>query len=295
MTQRYDTLMRRLLDGGRVLLDGGTGTELERRGVPTVADAWSGGGAMTHPDIVRDVHAAYIAAGAEIVISNTFGTSRHALVDAGHADAFEDLNRRGTELAVEARDTLAADDVLVAGGITHWSWTGRHPPLDDLRDSVAAQAGFMAAAGADLLMLEMMADVERFLTVLDGARTSGLPVWVGFSCADTSDGEVRLLDGPPLAEGLQAAAEREVPLVSIMHTEVTDIDASLDVVGTAWSGPVGVYAHSGVFVDNNWVFDGVISPEAYATAADRWLARGVQAIGGCCGTGPEHIRALADR
>lgn len=64
MTNRYEALLRRLRRGERILLDGGTGTELERRGVPVVADAWSGGGAMTHPDVVRQVHADYIAAGA---------------------------------------------------------------------------------------------------------------------------------------------------------------------------------------------------------------------------------------
>lgn len=294
MTDRYDALMRRLSGGHTVLLDGGTGTELERRGVPTVADAWSGGGAMTHPGIVREVHAAYIAAGAEIVIANTFGTSRHALADAGYDDEFEVLNRRGVELAVEARQTAGAGGVLVAGGITHWSWSGRHPPLDALADGVAAQARIMAEAGADLLMLEMMVDIERFLTVLDAARTSGLPVWVGFSCADTSDGVVRLLDGPPLSAALAAADERDVPLVSIMHTDVDDVDACLDVVDATWSGVVGVYAHSGVFIDNNWVFDGVISPGDYARHASGWRNR-VQVVGGCCGTGPEHIRAVADR
>lgn len=59
-----------------------------------------------------------------------------------------------------------------------------------------------------------------------------------------------------------------------------------------WSGPVGVYAHSGDFIDNQWVFDGVIAPDEYTATAVGWLARGVQVIGGCCGVGPEHIRAL---
>lgn len=172
MTNRYEALLRRLRRGERILLDGGTGTELERRGVPVVADAWSGGGAMTHPDVVRQVHADYIAAGARIVISNTFATSRHALTDAGMSERFEALNRRGVQLAREARANADASDVLVAGGVTHWSWTGDHPPLDELRDGVAAQTAIMADAGADLIMLEMMADVDRFRAVLDGARRS---------------------------------------------------------------------------------------------------------------------------
>lgn len=292
MTSDYEALMRRLRQGNRVLIDGATGTELERRGVPVVTDAWSGGGALTHPDVLRQVHADYIAAGARIVISNTFATSRHALADAGMAEQFELLNRRGVQLACEARDAADASDVLVAGGVTHWSWTGNHPPLDELRDGVVAQTAIMADAGADLIMLEMMADLDRLRAVLDGAQHCGLPVWVGFSCAIDPQGEVRLLDGPTLADGLQTAAHAGVPLVSIMHTEVDDVDGCLDVVDAEWSGPVGVYAHSGDFIDNQWVFDGVIGPDAYAAAAAGWVARGVQVIGGCCGVGPEHIRAL---
>ena len=294
MTNRYDAVMQRLRAGGRILLDGGTGTELERRGVPVLPDAWSGGGAMTHPGVVREVHEDYISAGASIVISNTFGTSLHALADAGWAEQFEELNRRGVQLACEARMNAGDGDVLVAGGITHWSWTDRHPPLHDLRESVSAQAAVMAAAGADLVMLEMMADVDRFLAVLEGARRSGLPVWVGFSCELDEHGVVRLLHGPTLAEGLQAAAGMDVPVASVMHTEVDDVDACLDVAQTEWSGPLGVYAHSGDFIDGRWVFDGVISPEQYAAAAARWRDRGVQVLGGCCGTTPDHIRAVAD-
>lgn len=77
-----------------------------------------------------------------------------------------------------------------------------------------------------------------------------------------------------------------------MHTEVDDIEACLDVMDTGWAGMCGVYAHSGDFIDNQWVFDGIISPNEYAAAAARWRTRGVNAIGGCCGVGPEHIRAL---
>jgi S-methylmethionine-dependent homocysteine/selenocysteine methylase len=150
----------------------------------------------------------------------------------------------------------------------------------------------MAAAGADLLMLEMMADVDRTLTVLAAAQSTGLPVWVGFSCRVDEEGGVYLLDGPTLQEGLEAVTDRNVPLVSIMHTQVEDIHACLDVVEAHWPGYVGVYAHSGHFVDPNWIFAEIISPQDYASAAAAWLERGVQVVGGCCGIGVEHIRLL---
>ena len=116
--------MDRIANGERILIDGTTGTEIERRGVPQLENAWNGGGALSHPDDLRSVHEDYTREGAEIVISNTFATLRHALRDAGVEHQFETLNRRGVELAMEARERMQAPDVLVGGGISYWSWSG---------------------------------------------------------------------------------------------------------------------------------------------------------------------------
>jgi S-methylmethionine-dependent homocysteine/selenocysteine methylase len=288
----YHALMQRLHNGDHILIDGATGTEIERRGVPMVDNAWNGAGTLTHPDIVRQVHEDYIRCGAQIVITNTFSTSRHVLQDAGLEEHFGFLNRRGVELAREARSNMQTPNVLVAGGITHWSQTGQNPSPHQLQANIEEQAAIMAAAGADLIMLEMMADVERTLILLTASQKSGLPVWVGFSCHLDEQGVVRLLAGPTLVEGIEAIKDKDVPLVSIMHTEVEDIDACLDVLQANWSGPIGVYAHSGDFVAPNWIFNDTISPEEYASAAASWMDHGVQVIGGCCGIGLEHIQLL---
>jgi homocysteine S-methyltransferase len=291
---RYQVFMQRLQDGENILIDGATGTEIERRGVPMVDNAWNGGGALTHPEIVRQVHEDYIRYGAQVVISNTFSTSRHVLRDAGLEEHFELLNRRGVELAREARVNMEAPDVLVAGGITQLSFTSRIPLHDQLRENTEEQAAIMAAAGVDLIMLEMMSDVERTHILLDAAQKTGLPVWVGFSCDLDEAGVPRLLDGPSLAEGIEAMKGKGVPLVFIMHTEVEYIEACLDVLQAKWSGPIGVYAHSGKFEAPNWVFDDTISPEDYASAAKSWMENGVQVIGGCCGIGVEHVAMLRE-
>ena len=290
----YQSLIERLQNGDRILIDGATGTEIERRGVPMVSNAWNGGGALTNPDIVREVHEDYIRCGAQILISNTFSTSRHVLEDAGLEEHFELLNRRGVELACEARENMKTPHVLVAGGITDWSFTGKIPTHRQLRANMEEQAVIMANAGADLIMLEMMSDIERMLIVLDAAQKSGLPVWVGFSCQLDKLGEPHLLDGPTLFDGVKAIEEKEVPVVSIMHTEVEYVDACINVLKANWGGPIGVYAHSGQFVEPNWIFNDVISPEDYASAAESWLEQGVQVVGGCCGIGLEHIQLLKD-
>ena len=304
---RYERLMDRIRRGGRIMIDGGTGTEVERRGVPQLQYAWNGGGTLSHPDIVRAIHEDYIRHGAEIIISNTFATSRNILEDAGVPDRFEEFNRRAVDLACEARRTMCKEEVLVAGGISHWSFSGRLPSLKNLRDGAAEQARIMRNAGADLIMLEMMVDIPRMLAVLDAAKESGLPVWVGLSCVPDTDGTMCLFSGESdgsgtviagtgatLAEAIAALAGRDVPLLSIMHTDVCHVDACIDVVEAHWKGPVGVYAHSGHYADGNWVYEGTISPDEYREACERWLDRNVQVIGGCCGIRPDHIATLGD-
>ena len=289
---RYSTLMNRIEAGEHVFIDGATGTEIERRGVPQLDNAWNGGGALSHPEILRAVHEDYIRAGAEIVISNTFATLKSALQDAGLEKYFDAYNRRGVELACEARAVLSANAVVVAGGISHWSWSGNHPTLEELRDNATDQAAIMKEAGADLIMLEMMVNVESMLAVLDGVQGCGLPVWVGLSCEVDRNGIPRLYDGQTLSDAIDALKGRNIPLISVMHTEVADVDACLDVVEEMWVGPVGVYAHSGDYIDGKWVFNSVINSTDYAAAAEGWCNRGVRVIGGCCGVGPTHIRAL---
>ena len=112
---RYSALLKRINSGERILIDGATGTEIERRGVPQLDNAWNGGGALSHPDVLRSVHEDYLRLGAEVIISNNFATHYFALRDAGEENRFEVYNRRGVELAIEARNNVGKPDALVAG------------------------------------------------------------------------------------------------------------------------------------------------------------------------------------
>ncbi len=290
---RYSKLMQRIHAGECILIDGATGTEIERRGVPQLDNAWNGGGALSHPEILRAVHEDYLRLGAEIIISNTFATHYYALRDAGEAKHFEDYNRCGVELAIEARDRIQKSNALVATGISYWSWSGNHPTLENLKAATERQVETLAGAGAELFLLEMMIDIDKMLILLDAARSTGLPVWVGFTCEPNAQGVVCLRNGEPLSDALAAIEDRQVDLVNIMHTEVEDIDICLEAVQSNWSGPIGVYAHSSDSVDHRWIFDNTISPADYCAAARRWIDRGVRVIGGCCGIEPRHIEQLA--
>jgi homocysteine S-methyltransferase len=282
-----------------ILIDGATGTELELLGAPMVDDAWCAMATVTDPEAVRAVHMAHIEAGAELIIANTFASSRHVLERAGHGDRFEELNTLSIELARQARDAVAAATgqapVPVAGSISTTQQGGAFPPLEVSRVNFADQVRLQAEAGADLFILEMMRELDQTQAILDAIYDIGLPAWVGWSCV-IDDGEVWLWNQEHrLVDALAAVKGQPIDVVAVMHTEVHDIDPCLDVLAAHWDGPLGVYAHTGYFEQPNWVFHDTISREDHTDACLSWVERGVQVIGGCCGIGPDHIRHLRDR
>lgn len=280
-----------------LIIDGGTGTEIEKRGVPMDGAAWCAVAHDTHPEIVKGVHEDYIEAGAEVIIANTFTTSRHVLEEAGLGDRFEELNRRGVELAREARERVAEQPVHVAGSISTFPPRldpAYNPAPERAEENYRDQARILADSGADLIAFEMVRDIEQTRLAVTAALETGLPVWLGFSATREEDESLALWEGgETLSEGVAELTKLGVSLVSVMHTLTEDTPQALGEIRAHWQGPLGAYPHSGRFVMPNWQFDGVISPEDFAAEARRWRELGVDAVGGCCGIGPEHIRHLA--
>ena len=304
------TLMDRIERGGVVLMDGAMGTELERRGVPMHGQAWSAAAMDSHPEVVRDIHRDYIAAGAELHIVNSFALGRHVLERAGLGDRFEAVNRRSVELCKEAIDSAAVDrPQWITGSLSTFadkSNRGLLPQGPNLRASYAEQAEILREAGADLFALEMLCDVEISIAALHAAAATKLPVILGFTCSWDDDGTTVLagahdmgVKALPLAEVLlpvlAAIPDGTAAMVAVMHSEFDVSDAALAVIQDHWSGPTSVYPNSGGFIFPNWQFDTVCTPDEFADAGVRWIAAGAQVVGGCCGVGPPHIEALAAR
>lgn len=289
-------LYERLKQGDVIIMDGGTGTEMEKRGAPMVEKGWCASSTLTDPDMLRQIHIDYVRAGADIIITNTFATSQHVLDACDLGDKFEAINTAAAQIACEVRDQLADRPVYVAGSMTTTTFGAEQPPPAVAEANFNRQAEILARGGVDFLILEMMRDIEYTNIVLNAAKRTGLPVWVGYSTQIQEDGQVILVSrGIPLSEALQTLSEDDVPVVSIMHTLTEDIGPSLQVLKAHWSGPMGIYAHSGVFKIPHWQFIDIISPADYAAEATKWAEQGVQVIGGCCGIGPEHIEVLYNR
>ena len=222
-----DTLQERIEQGDVIILDGATGTELERRGVPMDGVAWSAAALRSHPEVVRRVHEDYIRAGADIIITNTFATARHILERAGMGELVHDLNTQAVAIVREARDAAAEErPVYIAGSISTFAPALNSRPMPSAGQAKAnyrEQATLLAEAEVDLIMLEMMRDMEQSAYAIEGAASTGLPVWVGFSCKQSEDGSKVLLlnrQDECFAEALNSLMQLGGSLVSVMHTEI---------------------------------------------------------------------------
>jgi len=286
-------------EGAPLVIDGGMGTELERRGVPMDGKAWSGAAVLNQPATVREVHEDFIAAGAEVIIANTFSSGRHMLEPAGYGDHVEEINKEAVALAAAALKRTGRNDISIAGSICEWT-TATDPKWgspEAVTDSVAEQAQILATAGVDLIALEMCELAEYTVPVVEAVKSVGLPIWIGISCQSRPDSTfLPVFDyaDRSLDSLIGAIAPLEPECINIMHSPVPDVPMAFDMLRSVWSGPIGIYPESGFFKMPNWQFVDVIEPAELAEKASGWVKRGARLLGGCCGLGADHVRALRD-
>ena len=309
----------RLQSGRCIVIDGATGTELERRGAKMHDKVWCATATETSPEILADVHEDYIRAGAQVIITNTFSTNRNMLDPAGLGDRFESLNRSAVRIAKLARERAQAEEeVVVAGSMSHQvpvqkgtarRDAGRVPDPGIAAGRFREMAETLAEAGVDLLLLEMMSDPDFINPAIEAARSTGLPLWVGFSARPEEDvqGGRKEGDGNEGEPALFSYSRHDIPFervlddisfdgvqaAGIMHTKTHVITPALACLGRYFSKTKMAYPDSGFFKMPNWQFVDVIPIDDFAQAGRRWASEGVQIIGGCCGLGIDHIQALA--
>ena len=297
----YTVIERKLARGDTIILDGGTGTGIQRRGAAMSGETWCAEANLTHPDIVCAVHRDYVKAGADMVIANTFATSPLLFNALGRDDELLAIDRAAVALAQQA---VAGQPVAVAGSISTMrpvvvgsdrTDKQREWPEAEARALFARKANNLAAAGVDLIIMEMMRDVRYSLWATEAALATGLPVWVGIATERRADGELVGFSHPDerLDDVVRVLAATGPAHISIMHSSPNDTGDAIDIVKRHWSGPLGAYPESGYFTMPEWKFVDIIDPESLVEHARRWREQGVTAFGGCCGLGPHHIAALA--
>ncbi|HEX4439817.1 MAG TPA: homocysteine S-methyltransferase family protein [Thermoanaerobaculia bacterium] len=284
--------LERLRDGRPLVLDAAMGTELQRRDADTRLPLWSAGPLLRDPELVEAIHGDEAAAGADVLTANTFRTHARSVRAGGSGADAAALTARAVGLAHRAA-AMPRREIFVAGSLSPLEDCYR-PDLapDDatLETEHAAQARELAAAGADLILAETHNSIREAAAALLAAKATGLPVAVSL----VTDGKGRLLSG----ETIEDAAARLVPLgpdaIGINCVPAARVLFELDrLKGAAGSTPLLAYGNLGLPQDEKgWEFSEELAPEAYAEEAARWLALGARIVGGCCGTTPDHTRAV---
>lgn len=298
----YDRLKRRLDADEVVILDGATGTELERRGARMDTAAWCAPATIENDQLLTEIHADYIRAGSQVITANTFSSTRMLLKASGLGDRAPEISRRAVEAALRARDVTHRPEVVVAGSLSHMvpiakGLTAADPkavPSDaEIGNSLDELARTLASAGCDLIILEMMYHPVRARLALKAALSTGLPVWFGASARRGKAGKaVSFYRHDDMALGEIAALIPDgVDVAGVMHTEPAVMEEALGVIRGKFDGPLMAYPDSGYFEMPNWRFVDIIAPGRLEQFFADWLRAGVRVIGGCCGLTPEHIAA----
>jgi len=300
----YATIERRLDSGDIVILDGGTGTELERRGLVMDPGAWCGPTTLENTDMLEQVHRDYIAAGADIITANTFASSLLMLSQSGYADRFETINKTAIAAALKARADSGRADVAVAGSLSHMfpvsgstdvTDLSRLPSRAQMDDAFGRLADLHRSEGCDMILLEMMYHPDRMEAAFAAATATGLPVWAGFSAKRGTNGEVLSFardQDIPFSETVKILGDFDIKAAGIMHTPSNIIGDALAVLADAFDGPLTAYPDSGYFKMPEWQFENIIPPEEFLGFAKQWVKDGARVVGGCCGLSPDHIAVL---
>lgn len=280
---------QQLTQQGIVILDGATGSNFRRAGMPVgvCSELW----ALEHPEVVVELQRAYVDAGSQIVYAPTFSANRIGLGMHGLESRLQEINAGLVALSKRAADGRA----LVAGDITT---TGKvlEPQGDmtyqQLLDVYKEQVQALAEAGADLIVAETMLTLEETMAALEAAQAvCGLPVM----CTLTLEADGHLLYGGTAVEAVEALQEMGAAALglncSVGPDQLESVVSSMKAVAKV---PVIAKPNAGMpTMDDQGFAHYSMSPEDFARAMKKLTWRGARIVGGCCGTDPEYIRALA--
>jgi methionine synthase I (cobalamin-dependent) len=281
-------LIKQLLANGPVITDGAWGTELQARGLATgeFPDAWN----LSHPECVAQVARAYVEAGSQIILTNTFGANRVRLSEAGLEGKVVEINRAGVEIS--RRAALDRAFVFASMGPSGKLLPDGDANPDELRAAFVEQAQALAAAGAHALVVETMSDVDEALLAVAAARATGLPV-VACMVFDSGRNKDHTMMGnsPEQAARALTAAGADV-LGANCGQGIAGFPAICKQLRAATDRPIWLKPNAGLpqLIGGRATYD--TTPQEFCRSVPELIKLGASFVGGCCGTGPDFIRAL---
>ena len=285
-------LLERIAEGRVLISDGAWGTFLHQKGLKAeeCPESWN----IERPDDVLEIASSYVDAGADIVLTNSFGGSPAKLDGYGLRDKTYELNRAAAEISKEA----AGDSALVLGSVGP---TGKMVFMgeiseEELLEGLKEQVKGLAEGGVDGIVIETMSDLEEArIAILAAKSISDLDVACTFTFSKTQTGEYRTMMGTGVEEFLAMAKEAGADVIGANCGNGTAgmIEIVKEIRALDPTIPVLVHANAGlpIYEDGKTVF-----PETPSEMAGQMLAlvaAGANIVGGCCGTTPDHIKYIS--
>ena len=275
--------------GGSVILDGATGTELDRCGIVSAGPAWSAVAIMKNPEIVRKLHSDYVEAGAEVILANTFRTTDHAIRSAGIGLSWQQAADTAVRLALEAADGRC----LVAASIGPLNDCYRPDLAPDEKTAFQEHLKLISTVkdvGAHAVWIETMSTLREAAAACRAAAETGIDFVAGF----VPDSSGRLLDGTSMTGAVGSISGFGPEAVCVNCAPYWIIDRAFRELSDSTDLPAGLKVHMGrAEKGQDWQGSAWMEPEEFADKSLDWVKAGARLIGGCCGSGPEHIRALS--
>lgn len=281
-------LIQKLVQEGTVVTDGAWGTELQALGLPVgeFPDVWN----LLHPERVAQVAEAYVEAGSQVILTNTFGSNRLRLAGHNLADQTVEMNRRGVEISTAAAHgrALVFASVGPSGKLLMMGETNE----EELKTAFEEQTNAQAEAGADALVIETMADAAEASIAVAAARKTGLPV-VGCMVFDSGKDKDRTSMGATIEQAVESLLAAGADVVGANCGQGIEgfgrICARLRAVTPV---PIWIKANAGLpeLVNGRAVYR--THPDRFAASIPGLVAAGANFVGGCCGTNPFFIRAV---
>lgn len=283
-----NALIQDLLASGPVVTDGAWGTELQARGLASgeFPDLWN----LAHPDRVAAVARAYVAAGSQVVLTNTFGANRIRLAETGQAGRAAEINRAGVAISRQAAAGKAK--VFASIGPTGKMLMTGETTEDELTGAFTEQAAALAAGGADALVVETMADLAEATLAVAAAKRTGLPV-VACMVYDSGKNKDRTMMGTTPEQAAAALADAGADVIGANCGQgIAGFLAICERLKAATDRPIWIKANAGLpeMVDGRPRY--TTTPAEFAGFVPGLITRGASFVGGCCGTSPEFIRAV---
>jgi methionine synthase I (cobalamin-dependent) len=294
------TSLKERIGQGLLLLDGAMGTQLIARGIQ--AGACNEYLNIDSPQIISDIHESYIRAGSDAIITNTFGANKYALARHGFAGETARINTAGAELARQAagEEKHVLGDVGPSGDFLEP--LGALKP-DELRDAFTEQAKALLGGGVDGFIIETMTALDETVIAVEAVKSvaGDLPVLVSLSFDKSGDNFKTMM-----GVGIEAAVSKIVPLNvsaigfncgTLSLDDYVELTQGFVAAVRELSKDTAICAEPNAgkpeLVEGKAVYR--VSPEDFAATAEKIHSAGVSIIGGCCGTGPEHIEAMAKK